>query len=122
MGRGSVRARTEVCSGVLGALTVTALLPLCDLLFVCGCTWAWAGGVDHCNLFHAGAPHCPWCIYPRTADLSLAALLTAQAFGAWVVARSRPGVWAPLFSGAFFGGAAAVVVRARVAWWAGDPV
>ncbi len=119
---GSTRVRVVLCSAVLGAATIVALLPLCNLLFGCGCDWPWAGGIAHCNIFDEGKPHCPWCIYPRTADLSLASMLFAQAFGAWVVARRGTGLLAPLAGGVFGGAAAAIVARAVVAWWAGYPL
>lgn len=37
------------------------LLPLCGFLFQCGCTYLWAGGVAHCNIYQADSPNCPWC-------------------------------------------------------------
>jgi len=37
------------------------LLPYCNILFRCGCTWEWAGGIEHCNIFDNDKPHCPWC-------------------------------------------------------------
>lgn len=117
------RARRVVAaSAVLGAATVFSVLPLCDLLFACGCTWPWAGGLRHCNIHDASGPHCPWCVYPASADLSLATLLVAQAAGAWAVARSRSSFAWLLAGGAAAGGAAAVLVRGAVAWWAGYPL
>ena len=35
--------------------------PLCGLLFQCGCTWEWSGGVKPCNIYNKEGPHCPWC-------------------------------------------------------------
>ncbi len=118
----STRVVVLVCSVALGGLTVTALLPLCDLLFSCGCEWPWAGGIDHCNIFEDGQPHCPWCLYPRTADLSLAAILAAQVLGVWAVAHRGSGMLAPLLGGVLGGAAAAVAARRVVAWWAGYPL
>lgn len=117
-----VGPRVAVVCGVLGGATMVALLPICDLLFGCGCDWPWAGGITHCNIFEEGKPHCPWCIYPRTADLSLATLLVAQAIGAWAVARRSAGLFAPLAGGVLGGAAAALLVRQVVAWWAGYPL
>lgn len=117
-----VAVRVAVVVAGLAGATLVALLPICDLLFGCGCEWPWAGGIDHCNIFEEGVPHCPWCIYPRTADLSLAALLGAQGLGAWAVARRRAGVALPLVGGVLGGAAAALVVRQVVAWWAGYPL
>src|SRR5690348_16295806 len=36
------------------------LLPLCNLLFSCGCTFS---GPAHCNVHHATGPRCPWCAH-----------------------------------------------------------
>ena len=119
---GSMPVRVVACSVLLGAVTVTALLPLCDLLFGCGCTWPSSGGIEHCNIFEAGLRHCPWCIYPRTADLSLASMLFAQTLGAWAVARRRGGLLASLACGTLCGAAVAVVARSAVAWWADYPL
>lgn len=117
-----MRMRVIACGVVLGGLTFVGLLPLCDLLFDCGCSWPWTGGLAHCNIHEAGVPHCPWCVYPRSADLSLAALLCAQGFGAWAAARRKPGFLWPLVGGAAAGGLAALVVRVTVAWWADYPL
>ena len=119
---GAVGWRVVVVAGALGAATIVALLPLCDLLFNCGCDWPWSGGVDHCNVYRPGDRHCPWCVHPWTADASLAFLLGAQAFGAWALARRHRGWVAPLVGGACGGAAAAVVARAIVAWLSGYPL
>lgn len=37
-------------------------LPICNVLFLCGCTWQWDGGADECNAFNDEDPYsCPWC-------------------------------------------------------------
>jgi hypothetical protein len=37
--------------------------PTCNFLFKCGCTWTWAGGWKHCNIWNTnGGPKCPWCM------------------------------------------------------------
>lgn len=48
-------------AAVLGAVLVVTfmtLLPLCNLLFSCGCNFT---GAFHCNIHHAAGPMCPWC-------------------------------------------------------------
>ncbi|HSE41259.1 MAG TPA: hypothetical protein VLH08_10895 [Acidobacteriota bacterium] len=40
------------------------LLPLCGLVFQCGCTHLWAGADSHCNIHVPGKPDCPWCVTP----------------------------------------------------------
>ena len=64
------------------ALVVTSVvyMPVCDLVFDCGCTWPWLGGVQHCNIHTAGPPDCPLC-----------------KGGAPVQARGFAAIFAPLF-------------------------
>jgi hypothetical protein len=40
------------------------LLPMCGMIFQCGCSYLWAGRDLHCNIHHPAPPHCPWCIAP----------------------------------------------------------
>ena len=47
--------------------TKVFLLPLCNVLFQCGCTWPWAGGISPCNIYDATLPDCPWCTAPGWA-------------------------------------------------------
>ena len=43
------------------------LLPYCGLLFRCGCTFLWLGGVSNCNINNPHAQHkCPWCVAPKS--------------------------------------------------------
>ena len=59
--------RTLEFLGVLVVSCVTMwilLLPYCDVLFLCGCTWHWQGGVDSCNINDPDSPSCPWCTLP----------------------------------------------------------
>ncbi len=121
--RPAVGRRAVLVASALGVATILAVLPLCDLLFGCGCDWPWAGGVEHCNIHRANERHCPWCIHPWTANASLAAILAAQALGAWAFAsRGSGSVFASLAGGALSGAAAAFLARAFVAWWASYPL
>ena len=43
------------------AATALTLLPICNALFDCGCTWPLWGGADHCNIHHPAPPDCPLC-------------------------------------------------------------
>jgi len=53
-------------------LTLTAITPLCGLLFQCGCDWPWSGLVSHCNYYQKHATHsCPWCASMITGVLSV---------------------------------------------------
>jgi hypothetical protein len=73
-----------VVRGWWAALGVAALaagatyLPICDALFDCGCRWFFLGGAAHCNIHHAGPPHCPVC-----ADRLVGAAFSAGLYGAW---------------------------------------
>ena len=53
--------------------------PLCGLWFSCGCDWPWNGLFMACNAITKTTPppHCPWCVYPLTAILSIAIGLAA---------------------------------------------
>ncbi len=48
-----------IFSAVLVTTFVT-FLPLCNLIFSCGCTVA---GPSHCNVHHLSGPRCPWCAH-----------------------------------------------------------
>lgn len=41
-------------------VTFVTLLPFCNLMFSCGCTFT---GPAHCNVHHATGPRCPWCAH-----------------------------------------------------------
>ena len=41
-------------------VSFVTLLPLCNLLFSCGCTFT---GPEHCNVHHLTGPRCPWCAH-----------------------------------------------------------
>jgi hypothetical protein len=49
---------------VAALVTWATALPICDALFACGCRSFFLGGVEHCNIHHAGPPDCPVCTYP----------------------------------------------------------
>lgn len=75
------------------ALAAAALLylPLCDRMFDCGCTWAFAGGARHCNVHAPRPPHCPLCAGPRALGLSFGLLLWGALYlPAALVLRPRP--------------------------------
>lgn len=75
--------------GLAAALTAITTHRVCDLIYACGCTWAFAGGTAHCNIHAPQPPHCPACSHRGTG-----ALLAFGVFSAWagvlhVVARRR---------------------------------
>lgn len=53
--------RRVVAGGIALLLAGVVLLPLCDLVFDCGCTWFFLGGEAHCNMHAPQPPHCPLC-------------------------------------------------------------
>ena len=63
------------------ALTATAftLLPICNALFDCGCTWPMWGAADHCNIHNPGPPDCPLCASWALGALAAATLFVAYA-------------------------------------------
>lgn len=50
-----------VCSFLVSVGIVYVFqLPICDLIFACGCSTPWNGGIDNCNVFNKTGPRCPW--------------------------------------------------------------
>lgn len=64
------------------ALVGAALLflPLCNLIFDCGCTWPFLGGARHCNVHQPQPPHCPLCAGPRVYGLAFSLAVWAALF------------------------------------------
>jgi hypothetical protein len=63
--------RRRLAAAALALAGAAALfLPLCDLLFDCGCTWPLLGGAAHCNVHRPHPPHCPLCAGPPVYGLS----------------------------------------------------
>jgi hypothetical protein len=76
---------------VLAAAAVLAAatgLPICDLLFDCGCTWPLLGAADHCNIHQPRPPHCPICASTPLGLVYAAALLTGWAAVAWLAGKA----------------------------------
>ena len=44
---------------ILVIIISVTILPLCHILFDCGCTVV--DGLEHCNIQEATTPDCPWC-------------------------------------------------------------
>ena len=60
---------------VTTALAYGTILPLCGLIFGCGCTLS--SGITHCNIFVAARPDCPWCSQSALAFWTLFAAIMA---------------------------------------------
>ncbi|MEE2758341.1 MAG: hypothetical protein VYA30_16905 [Myxococcota bacterium] len=78
-------------------------LPICALLFGCGCRHLFAGGIHHCELLPgtvAGKHTCPWCALTRLSLIGVFAptVLVSTIFGVWM--RSRMGFAAGYFTSA----------------------
>lgn len=70
------------------AASLALLYNLCDVLFRCGCTWAWAGADRACNVHHESPPHCPWCSHGWAGFLWVpAAILAAETLAIWGLRR-----------------------------------
>jgi hypothetical protein len=57
------------------AATAFTLLPVCNAVFDCGCTWPMWGAADHCNIHHPGPPDCPLCAHWPIGALGALTLL-----------------------------------------------
>jgi hypothetical protein len=55
----TMRRKFLICLALLFALSVASILPLCALMFRCGCTFS--ALEQHCNVHDPTPPHCPWC-------------------------------------------------------------
>ena len=76
------------------ALTLAAIvyLPVCDLLFDCGCTWPLLGDWQHCDIHVAGPPDCPLCTTNLAVQGAFWLVLAVPIFGALVgLQRLLPG-------------------------------
>jgi hypothetical protein len=58
-------------------------LPLCNLIFDCGCKVAWAGAATQCNIHTQGMKHCPLCTVPYFYDGVLLGIAVTQGWLVW---------------------------------------
>jgi hypothetical protein len=72
---------------VTSALVALTAHPICDLVFDCGCRWAFAGGEAHCDITVPGPPDCPVCADMRVGAAFAAALMLAWGGVVWGAAR-----------------------------------
>lgn len=61
-------------------LTAAVYMPLCDLVFDCGCRFFFLGGSGHCNMHAAHPPHCPLCTGSPLYGLAFGLVLWAAFF------------------------------------------
>ena len=61
------------------AATAFTLLPVCNAVFDCGCTWPMWGAADHCNIHNPAPPHCPLCTNWALGALGAATLFVTYA-------------------------------------------
>jgi hypothetical protein len=89
MGGVSAPVRLAVSAVIALALTAATYLPVCGLVYRCGCTWFFAGGSAKCNIHNPAPPHCPACT-SHLAGLRLGVALAAPAFvGSLLLLRRR---------------------------------
>jgi hypothetical protein len=60
-------------------LTFLTALPICNLIFACGCRFVFAGGEAHCDIHVPGPPDCPVCTV-----LPVGALFAGTLFACWL--------------------------------------
>lgn len=68
-----MRTPKHLSVAVVGIIAAVILTPLCGLWFSCGCDWPWERFFMACNALvkNAPTPHCPWCVYPMAAVMSI---------------------------------------------------
>jgi hypothetical protein len=71
------RLRLVAGLGVLLVVSFATVLPLCGVMFRCGCSIR--HGERECNVHVSGVPHCPWCEGGAKAFLPGYALAMAAA-------------------------------------------
>jgi hypothetical protein len=76
---------------VAAGLTALTALPLCNAVFDCGCTWAFAGADAHCNVHRPGPPDCPVCAHWAWGAPFFGALFAAWAAAAALALRKKEG-------------------------------
>jgi hypothetical protein len=59
-------------------VTGLLLLPVCDLLHLCGCRAPWSGAAAHCNVHEALGPRCPWCEHPALGTVAMVGIFAGQ--------------------------------------------
>lgn len=80
----SRQAQSLAITGVAATISCVFIINLCATIYQCGCTFAWAGGNDHCNIHIAGAKHCPWCSIGNGGFAAvLGSIVATQAFAAF---------------------------------------
>lgn len=119
MRRFTLRAGSWLVAVAVGAYL---FLPLCDLLFDCGCGFPWLGaGHAHCDIHTSGPPDCPWCDPGEAgyAAMGFSALLGLLPVG--LLGRDRP--WWLVTLAAVAAVLAGILVAGLVtAWWLDRPV
>ncbi len=72
---------------ILWAVAGILVTPLCGLFFSCGCDWPWNGLFMACDaiLNNTPPPHCPWCVNPLAATLSIVSALAVGTLAAWKI-------------------------------------
>jgi len=65
--------------------------PLCGYWFSCGCAWPWQGLFWLCDavLGTKALPHCPWCVHPVAAALSIGSGFLLGGWVVWKIPGSR---------------------------------
>jgi hypothetical protein len=85
----SARSPSVAAAVAVFIFSLTAIAPLCGLMFDCGCDWPWFGLHRHCNIFDALAKlKCPWCDSTVAGTLSMLGVFGASLIVAYRAARA----------------------------------
>jgi hypothetical protein len=81
--------RFGIALGAVLLVTFLTLLPMCNLMFSCGCTFL---GAAHCNIHHATGPMCPWCAH-RNAPFLIGYGVTLTGAAGSILAALKRRAW-----------------------------
>src|SRR5437588_6713329 len=92
--------RLVICTAILIVLSMVTVLPICGLMFRCGCTMI--SGEKYCNIHQPRVPHCPWCEGGAKAFVPgyVVAMLTATGAVSLALRDPRRSIWIALLAGA----------------------
>ena len=115
----SRRGQNLLIFSVTTAISCVFIINLCATIYQCGCTFAWAGGNDHCNIHIPSAKHCPWCSIGNGGFAAvLGVIVAAQAFIAFKLPVGWPArLVAALVTFPLVGGIEALIIGWAKGYW-----
>jgi hypothetical protein len=100
-------------------ITGLLLLPVCDLLHLCGCRGPWSSADVHCNVHNPQGPRCPWCEHPALG----AGVMLGVYGGQWMTLRAlrrRGAGWWAAAAGSLAALAPLAVLVGALGWLSTD--